>query len=177
MKKLILVILLLSSFCGFGQTLDSTYIRGVVAAVRDGDSYKIRFDKDTIWVRLAFVDAPEVNSNHICATQEMGREIGDFVRSELKGKTVYVKFLATDVYNRPVVRINYNDQDYSTRLVMKGLAWVVDTKELSKEEYKILAEYKKMAFKNRLGIFINSKAITPALFRKRNRCTDKAENK
>lgn len=170
MKNLIIILLVLICTISKSQNLDSTYLTGVVAAVHDGDSYKIRFENDTIWCRLAFVDCPEINSNFVCAKQEMGEEIGDSVRYELKGKKVMVKFLGLDIYKRPLIRIYYNDQDYATLLVKRGLAWVVDSKLLSKSEYKILSEYKKIALKNRIGIFKNSKAITPELFRKRNYC-------
>ncbi len=104
MKKLLFLFLLLSSLVK-GQNLDSTYVTGVVAAVHDGESFKIRFANDTIWIRLNFVDCPEIQSNHICAAQEDGKMIGDLVRSELKGQTVKVKFMGTDIYNRPLVRI------------------------------------------------------------------------
>lgn len=170
MKKLILLFLLISSLVK-GQNLDSTYIRGIVAAVKDGDSYKIRFSNDTVWCRLNFIDCPEVKNPTNCFTaQEMGVEIGDSVRNELKGKEVYVKFMGIDVYNRPLVKVWYNDQDYATNLVKRGYAWVVNSKQLSKEEYTILMNYKKIAVKQRIGLFKNPKAISPALFRSRNKC-------
>lgn len=170
MKKLIFLLFLCISIVGYSQTVDSTYLSAKVLAVHDGDSYKLLIGKDSIWVRLAFVDCPEVNSNHICATQPYGKAVGDSVRTELKGKDVMIKFITMDIYNRYVVRLALNGEDYSTSLVRRGMAWVVNTKELNKEEYSILINYKKLALKNRIGLFVNPNAISPELFRKRNKC-------
>ena len=172
MKKILLGLCLMLSTILSGQNLDSTYIKATVMAVKDGDSYAVKIGEDRIWVRMAFIDAPETfTPPYVCNAQSFGVEIGDIVRNEIKGKEVYIKFLGTDIYNRPLVRVNVNGVDFNTELVKRGFAWVLDDKKLlSRDEYKILITYKKMAVKQKLGLFYDKKPITPSLFRKRNKC-------
>ncbi len=167
MKKLIIVLCFISSLV---NAQDSTYVKATVMAVHDLDTWKVKIGETDLYVRLWGIDGAEIFSPYVCNTQENGRETGDTVRKEMKGKEVFLKFMGLDVFKRQVVKVNYLGFDYNTQLVARGMAWVVKTKDMDKSEYKILIEYKKLALKNRIGLFVNPKAISPELFRKKNRC-------
>ena len=52
---------------------------GIVKAVHDGDSIKVKFeDGEVSWIRLYGCDAPEVVSNHVSASQPYGKESGKY---------------------------------------------------------------------------------------------------
>ena len=89
-----------------------------ITKVIDGDSYYIDAGKE---VRLYGCDAPENTLGH---NQNYGINATLFARHYLEGKTVTLKKMSTDKYNRLVCIVFIDDNDFSDMLVSNGLAWV-----------------------------------------------------
>lgn len=122
-------------------------INGVVVHVVDGDTVRIRhmttwfsdstfvgpLSQNTIIVRLAAVDAPELGKGNKSG-QPFAEEAANFVSANLKGKKVCIKLLAKDQYGRVLGRVTYrksgmfifrsSKRDISEQLLKKGLAVV-----------------------------------------------------
>jgi endonuclease YncB( thermonuclease family) len=86
MKKLFQLLTLFTclTFQSFAQIKIDTVI---VTAVHDGDSYRVLYKNGLRqWVRLAYVDCPEVISNHVSALQPYGDSASIKVREIIKGR-------------------------------------------------------------------------------------------
>lgn len=148
---------------GFGQ--DTTDINAVVAAVHDGDSYRMRGMER--FVRIAGVDCPELRSPYVTVAQAYGREVGDSVRAFLKWREVNYNILKVDRYGRSIVRVFVDGYDLAEVILSRGWGWYIHEPKLPKpvrERYKDLFEQAKKAKK---GIFIDKNAIHPARHRQK----------
>lgn len=142
---------------------DTTKVNSVVWKIYDGDSYFVFGMAKAL--RLACVDAPEVKSIYVTKAQPMGYEIGDSVRSYLKGREVVYQFVKTDKYKRPICRVFVDGTDFAEILLARGWAWYFAERKIPKS---VRDRYKKLsndAKKQKLGIFADPKAINPAKWR------------
>lgn len=105
------------------KLIERKILEGTVTAVHDGDSIKVVFPGETVWVRLYGCDAPEVISNHVTANQPHGAASGAFLRSLLKGKRVTVETLFKDVFNRMICKVSIDGADVTEIMVEAGQAW------------------------------------------------------
>lgn len=150
---------------------------GVVKAVHDGDSIKVKFeDGEVVWIRLYGCDAPEVVSNHVSANQPYGVEAGKYLRDLMKGHRVEVQTLFRDKYNRMICKANfiYDDLDLVGRdltelLIETGNAWWLSEPSQNKDElskFKSLQETAKVA---KSGLWGHpGRKIRPSTWRGRN---------
>jgi len=148
---------------GFGQ--DTTDINAVVAAVHDGDSYRMKGMEK--FSRIAGVDCPELRSPYVTVAQSYGREIGDSVRLFLKGREVRYNFLKIDRHKRPIVRVFVDGYDLAEIILSRGWGWYVHEPKLQKavrDRYKGLFEQAK---RGKRGIFADKNAIHPARHRQK----------
>lgn len=89
---------------------------GVVVAVHDGDTVAVlRSDKTTVKVRLASIDAPELD-------QPYGRKSKKALSDLIYGKTVEVDDRGVDLYGRTIGLI-LAPLDVSEEMVREGAAW------------------------------------------------------
>ncbi len=151
-----------------------------VKAVHDGDSYKISFSAkpdSVVWIRLYGVDAPEVRFPGVIPfDQPYGRAAGDSVRQLIKGRTVFVKYRYTDVYQRPVCEVLFTTAnpengldtlDLATHIVSRGWAWYrAETKNAKGNT--LLKKTQAWAKEQRLGLWgLKGRAVRPETFRGR----------
>jgi micrococcal nuclease len=117
-------------------------VQGTIVKVIDGDTYKfykkpglLSFSsrpsdpaKDTITIRIAGVDTPET-PKFGQPGQRYGLEAKEYATKKLLGKSVKVKLLKKDQYNRVLGVVRYSDNfissaDISEELLKQGLATV-----------------------------------------------------
>lgn len=163
-KFLIVLLTLCVNVNLFSQKLAKVY------AVHDGDSYKIEYLDDSlktdIYIRLQYVDCPEVRSNRIRSDQAGGRMVADSMRSLLKGKIVTVDTVYRDIYNRPVSKVYLDSTDISEYVLSKGYGWYVNdgTKNIDPKYKKVYLK----ARRQKIGIWSNKDIIKPSVFRNQN---------
>lgn len=112
-RKTICCFTLLITFLSNSQTLT-----GKVVGIMDGDTFKLlKSDSTTVNVRLANIDCPEKK-------QPFSEKAKQFTSDAIFGKTVTIKILKTDRYNRYISNVIYNDSlSLCYELVKYGLAW------------------------------------------------------
>ena len=147
-------------------------LTGVVKAVHDGDSYKIDFGTETIWIRIWGCDSPEVISNHVTSDQPYGREAGKIVRDLLKGKTVTVKTLFLDQYNRMICQVEFVHElqkyDLTEFLISNGLAWWLKEPRMTDSMIELLSELHNSAKDKKTGLWSeSSRKLRPSTWRSR----------
>lgn len=143
---------------------------GIVKAVHDGDSYKVQFKDETIWIRLYGCDSPEVISNYVTKDQPFGRTAGNIVRDLIKGKELTFERMYKDQYNRQVCKVYIDGQDLTKRLVELGLAWWLDDSKMNSlylSELKLLHETAKGL---KIGLWgETARKLRPSTWRNNNR--------
>lgn len=143
---------------------------GVVTAVHDGDSIKVVFPDETVWVRLYGCDAPEVVSNHVTAAQPGGKLAGDFLRNTVKGKKVVVETLFKDQYQRMICKVKLNGVDLTENLIEQGWAWWLKEPSMDAKLSNRLKELHNKAKSSRIGLWgLAGRKVKPETWRKNNR--------
>jgi len=153
---------------------------GIVKAVHDGDSIKVKFeDGEIVWIRLYGCDAPEVHSNYVSAAQPYGKEAGDFLRNLIKGKQVRVETLFRDEFKRMICKVEfpYSLEDQSTillnlteYLIETGNAWWLTEPRQTPEQQLKLKELHNTAKVGKKGLWGElGRKLRPSTWRERNR--------
>lgn len=143
-----------------------------VFAVHDGDSYKIRMDSSNkkVWVRLWGVDCPEVVSNLIYESQPYGKFVGDTVRTMLKGKRIQVDSISTDIFNRPIVKVQIKIDtsvvDLTELLLFNGWAWPFNNSNIDQTTFSNLLTIQKEALADKRGLWADEERINPTRWRR-----------
>ncbi len=105
-------IFLLSSLC---LTLEAQK-PALLTRVIDGDTYDVFYNSKRIRVRIAHVDAPELN-------QYFGQETAAQVKKLLYQRIVVFDCLGKDLYGRVVGNLQLNGKRVDSLLVRNGWAW------------------------------------------------------
>tara|TARA_R110000868_G_scaffold320909_17_gene581966 strand:+ start:612 stop:1115 length:504 start_codon:yes stop_codon:yes gene_type:complete len=149
------------------KIVENKILEGVVAAVHDGDSIKVVFPSETVWVRLYGCDAPEVISNHVTANQPFGTNSGNALRTLVKGKKVQVETLFKDMYNRMICKVSLDGIDLTEYLVTNGLAWWLSEPKMKPETVSKLKGLHEAAKTGRKGFWgISGRKVRPSTWRK-----------
>lgn len=132
-----------------------------VLSVGDGDTVQVKPEGSDakVTVRLAFIDAPE-------RSQSYGKEAQARLKELVLNKTVEVRVIAVDKYNRSVGELFLNKKSINLALVAQGQAVVYRAylKDcLNKEEY-LATETK--AKEERLGLWAEPNPIMPWEYRR-----------
>jgi endonuclease YncB( thermonuclease family) len=153
-----------------GESLQA--VDAYVYHCHDGDTCRVRI-AEAVWlnIRLAGIDAPEVGGGRKRAGQPMGDQARDFLNGAIKGKTVKLRQLDLDQYNRPVVELTLGDKKINEQLVAEGWAEVYrgKAKRLDRAPYEAAEAEAKKAKK---GIWSLSSYESPKDFRKAARAED-----
>ncbi|NYT64870.1 thermonuclease family protein [Alcaligenaceae bacterium] len=130
-----------------------------VTSVHDGDSMRVRCpgDRNTTRVRMAQIDAPELDQAH-------GIKSRDYLRSICPvGTTARIQQPAKDQYDRLLGKVYCDDTDVNQAMVKSGYAWVYNQYVIDKSLYALQAQ----ARDQRLGLWANRQALAPWKFRQR----------
>jgi len=141
MRRIILILFFLV-FCG-------NFIFSQKAFIIDGDTMII----DNLKVRIQGIDSPELS-------QKFGKEAKKQLIILTKNKTLRIKIIKFDRYNRAICYIFANNKDVGLQMVQTGYAWAY---RRYTNEY-VFAEEK--AKKRRIGIWQYNNNINPEIYRR-----------
>lgn len=128
-------------------------LSGVVQSCHDGDTCRVKLDNETISVRFAGIDTPEIK-------QKYGVQAKNFTEGLLKGKTVDLECDGTS-FNRITCTVFQAGININAEIVRKG--WAFESVKYSKGKYSAaLAEAKD----KKLGIWKEADVVSPYCFRK-----------
>ncbi len=136
-------------------------ISGTVTKVHDGDSVHITpLGKKRVIVRLAAIDAPEVQQNHGIASR-------NYLRSMIMSKQVTARCNKVDKYKRQICVVLKDDQDINLEMLKTGKAWYYEkfSKEQNRRDQRVYRQAAKNAVRKKLGIWAEETAIPPWEFR------------
>lgn len=160
------------------ELIERKLLTGICKAVHDGDSYKVQFLDETVWIRLYGVDSPEVVSNHVTKDQPGGRKCGNHMRDLLKGKTLKVEALFKDMYGRWICNVWLDEQDLTEYVVKNGIGWWLQEPKMKPSYLAGLKTFQEYAKVNFLGFWSESgRKVRPERWREQNRRFTLNENK
>ncbi len=149
----LLLLLLVSIFFNLACAEE---FKAKVIVVMDGDTVMVLRDGKKIKVRLANIDAPELN-------QEFGKESRQALADRVLKKQVRVNSQAVDSYGRMIAEIKLDGQSVNEEQVRKGMAWVGSHAHRNKQ----YLELSKQAKQSRRGLWAKSaQPISPEQWRK-----------
>ncbi len=127
--------------------------------ISDGDSVKGKLSNELIKIRLAEIDAPELN-------QPFGFNSKNCLKSLIKKSKgeVFFKFKEKDRYERHVGWIYSKNLDINLEMVKSGCAWAYDRYV----EREVLFKHQDFAKEKKIGLWENDKAIEPWKWRQLN---------
>lgn len=133
--------------------------QGKVIAIKDGDTIEVLYENNTIKIRLAHIDCPEIKTH-----QPFGQDAKKFTSDMCFGQIVTVenngKF---DQYKRLIgVIINNKNENVNKALVKAGLAWhfVKYSADSSYTQLEAIARQEK------IGLWADENPIAPWEWRK-----------
>ncbi|AZA56134.1 thermonuclease family protein [Chryseobacterium shandongense] len=135
----------------------SAQIKGKVIKIKDGDTVVVLLaDKSQQTLRLAEVDCPENG-------QSFGSNAKQFTADQVFGKTVVFYKIGKDRYGRGVAGVFYDGDKYLSKEIVKaGFGWWYFKASKNAELQKLQDEAKQ----KKLGLWSDTKAISPWEFRK-----------
>ena len=146
------LVLLLSS-----GTLEAKLQAEVAQVLRvvDGDSITVKVDQTKYRIRLAEIDAPELD-------QAWGAESKAALRKKLQNEEVALEVIDVDRYSRLVARVFLNGRHINREMISEGHAWVY--LEYLRDDSLIPPEAE--AREKKLGLWAFEGAIAPWQWRK-----------
>lgn len=126
-----------------------------VLRVEDGDSITVKVDQTKYRIRLAEIDAPELD-------QAWGAESKAALRKKLQNEEVALEVIDVDRYSRLVARVFLNGRHINREMISEGHAWVY--LEYLRDESLVPSEAEARAKK--LGLWAFEGAMAPWQWRK-----------
>ena len=126
-----------------------------VLRVVDGDSITVKVDQTKYRIRLAEIDAPELD-------QAWGAESKAALRKKLQNEEVALEVIDVDRYSRLVARVFLNGRHINREMISEGHAWVY--LEYLRDESLVPPEAE--AREKKLGLWAIQGAIAPWQWRK-----------
>jgi endonuclease YncB( thermonuclease family) len=129
---------------------------GTVIAVHDGDTITLQNESGQKKIRLAGIDAPELN-------QPFGVESRIALREAVLDKAVLVETSKSDKFGRVVGKVTVDGQDINLKQLQLGMAWVYREylKELSKEDKVLYLEAEVQSKTSDAGLWKDESPIEP----------------
>lgn len=136
-------------------------IQGEVVAVHDGDTLTVKSGVTRTKVRLAGIDAPELN-------QFFGVESRNSLRLLALSKEVQIETLKYDKYKRLIGRVMVDGKDLNLEQLKSGAAWVylAYSASLKRQDRNIYINAESNAQLDGLGLWRNQKPTPPWVWRK-----------
>ena len=137
-------------------------ISGYVVHVHDGDTLTIKTQSEFKKIRLANIDAPELN-------QPFGIDSRDMLSSMVLDKQVLVDINKSDKYSRLVGKVVLNSDDISLKQIQLGAAWVYRKylKEITLQERSLYLEAETQSKVSATGLWKDSEVVEPWIWRKK----------
>ncbi len=134
-----------------------TSITGKVIKIYDGDTFRIDTKKmEEYKIRISDIDCPEKN-------QSYGIEAKNFLTKKILNKTVLIKNIKRDKYNRIIGLVIYDkNKDLGRDILESGFAWV--WKFSKNVPYKRIES---QARKKKIGLWKKNHPIDPYNWRKK----------
>lgn len=154
--------LLFTTFVGLLLTFSSVAdpLKGLVIAVHDGDTLTLKVLNAEKKIRLAGIDAPELN-------QPFGIDSRNALREAVLNREVRVEISKTDKFGRTLGLVTLDGQDINYLQVRTGMAWVYQDyiKELANEiRVTYLVAEAKSKYEG-LGLWKSNEALEPWIWR------------
>lgn len=111
MKRLLVVLCALYAGIAHAEEFEAQVI-----AVMDGDTVMVLHNRQKLKVRLANIDAPELE-------QPYGKESRQALAEQVLKKQVRIKRKATDAYGRMIAEVSHGGQSVNEAQLRKGMAW------------------------------------------------------
>ncbi len=146
----------------FSFHVEAEVVSGTVVAVHDGDTITLKTHSEEKKIRLASIDAPELN-------QPFGVESRQMLRALVLGKEVQVDFIKKDRYARLVGKVVLNSDDVNLKQVQLGAAWVYREylKEIPIKERALYLEAEAQSRAVAIGLWKDADAVEPWIWRKK----------
>lgn len=134
--------------------------QAIVTHVTDGDTLRVRpvgsnIKSDTLRIRIDGIDAPE-------SCQTYGVAATAALKKLIFAKQVTISSKRFDDYGREVAKITIDSMDVGSWMVKNGHAWSYHYR-FSDGPYGL---EEKAAMRNKLGLFADTSAINPKIFRR-----------
>lgn len=152
LKILFLTILAASNHVVFAQK-----ISGIASHIYDGDTFRLKKSNgDLVQIRLANIDAPELEQTHGIASRE-------YLQKMLKGNEVVVDIQDIDKYGRTVGIVFSNNININDASVANGHAWHYwrYSKNIN------ICKIENMAKRNKIGLWADPNPTPPWEYRER----------
>ena len=138
----------------FPNSINAQVLSGEVLRVVDGDTLQLKLESDSVKVRLADIDTPELD-------QPWGMEAKTALSNWAEGRQARIEIIDKDRYGRLVARLSVGGENLNRKLVEQGHAWVY-RKYLRDES---LLRVEATARKQRLGLWSAKTPIAPSEWR------------
>ncbi len=129
---------------------------GTVTNVHDGDTITVVAGIQKYKVRLARIDAPEID-------QEFGPEAGDKLRELCDGKTVHVIRTAMDWHRRLIADVIFGGVNVNQSMVQSGYAWWYKDFDKTDPAMQLLETQARLS---RVGLWQGKDPEAPWIFRR-----------
>jgi endonuclease YncB( thermonuclease family) len=139
---------------------DEGVFYGPLVRVKDGDSLVVKVQGVAMEIRLAEIDAPELE-------QPYGRTAKQALLSLASGRQLVVMPLDTDRYGRTVAHVWNGNAHLNSELVKRGAAWFYSEFARSKTLYDV--EQEARAAKRGLWVLPLANRVEPWVWRERAR--------
>ena len=155
MKFLIsLILLCFSSICS-AETLI-----GMATHIYDGDTFVLQADNQYHRIRLASIDAPELD-------QPYGLKAKRALSKLVYNKPIIAQVLDTDKYGRKIATVYAQNHNANRYMLEHGAAWHYGYFNIFSEEFEQYQQLEKNARKNRIGLWQQPNPTPPWVWRKR----------
>lgn len=170
MKKLLLLISIFALLSSCDYAVAQSFAASVVR-VSDGDTILFAHaDGNLDRARLLGLDAPEAAHNSKQISQPFGDACRLLLTNVLAGASVVtIETARRDDYGRNLSRILVGDLDVNLYVIKNGCGWLYYPQNLTKDLQLSYARAFDFARANKIGLFVDSKAVNPAIWRKRKR--------
>lgn len=147
---------------------------GICARVIDGDTVVAKIDGESYKLRLAYIDAPELDQLAFD-----GRRIGSdskvFLEQRVLNQKIHVRLLEKDRYGRHIAQIFYAGEDMNQKMLESGHALVYRFYQFSSRKQKVVYLSSQLAAKRaRLGVWSTFAFHDPYRYRRLKRSLKKS---
>lgn len=151
LHKIILFTILISNLT-HANNVNTSY--GIVTNIFDGDTIEISHNNKKRIIRLAYIDAPEIN-------QVYGDRAKRNLDKNILNKRVNYKIIDQDIYNRYISLVYLDNININKKQIHDGYAWA--THRTSSNSYLSL-ELQSKYYKK--GLWQSKSILSPWIFRK-----------